>query len=222
MKRTVNFLLAILLFLTAYAQDGTVPVKEWRSEQADPFIFYISGDGGLNNFSTSLCTSISKAGYRITALNAKTYFWDKQTPGQTAADIVTYLTSEFQRKPYSRVVLVGYSFGADVTPFVVNKLPDNIRHKLTAVVLLSPSASTDFEIHLSDMLGGNKKRSMDVIAEINRMGMQKTVTIFGNEEKEFSISSIKLKNYSNEILPGGHHFDGNPDEVAQIMMRYFK
>ncbi len=187
-----------------------------------PFVLYITGDGGFNNFSTELCTVINKAGYSITAINAKSYFWDKKTPGQTAKDITTYLDKQFKERKNQQLVLAGYSFGADVMPFIVNALPDSIKMKLVSVVLLSPSTSTDFEIHWLDIFGSNKKRDMDVVAEINKMGLIKTVTIVGNDENIFPVKNIGLKNYRNESLPGGHHFDDDTGEVANTMMKFFK
>jgi type IV secretory pathway VirJ component len=212
----------ILMFTAAGAQSADLPLKEWTSAAQTPFVFYISGDGGFNDFSTDLCKTINKAGYGITALSAKSYFWDKKTPEQTAKDIATYLEKQFQKNENRQLVLAGYSFGADVLPFIVNKLSETIKKRLISVVLLAPSTSTDFEIHWSDMLGSHKKRSMDVVVEINRMGLQKTATIFGSDEDDFPVKDIRLKNYSNENLPGSHHFDGNTDEVAKTMIKYFK
>ena len=82
--------------------------------------------------------------------------------------------------------------------------------------------TTDFEIHYSDMLGISRKRSMDVVAEINRMGDQRTATIYSSGESGFPANTITLKNHSAETLPGGHHFEGNTSEVANYMMKYFK
>jgi type IV secretory pathway VirJ component len=202
-------------------RSGDLPVKEWDIATETPFVFYISGDGGMNEFSTSLCTAISKAGFSIAAINARSYFWTKKNPEQTANDIAAYLEKKLRNRKNQQLVLAGYSFGADVVPFIVNKHPDSIRRNLTSVVLISPSTSTDFEIHWSDIIGWNKKRSMDVIAAINKMSVRKTATIFGSDENDFPIHDIKLQSYSNEILPGGHHFDGNTGEVAKIMVKYF-
>lgn len=222
MKNIFLSVLYALLSFIASAQANNLPVKEWGSASQTAFILYISGDGGFNNFSTELCTAINKAGYNITAINAKSYFWDKKTPEQTAKDITAYLGKLFQNRKNQQLVLAGYSFGADVMPFIVNKLPDSIKKKLVGIVLLSPSTSTDFEVHWSDIFGGSKKRNMDVVAEINKMNTLKTTTIFGSDEGDFPVKDIKLKNYGNENLPGGHHFDGNTGEVAKTMMKYFK
>ena len=221
MNKIFISLVSPLIVLTVSAQANNLPVKEWSSSSQTPFVLYISGDGGFNKFSVGLCNTINKAGYSITSINAKSYFWDKKTPEQAAKDITTYLDKQFQKRKNQQLVLAGYSFGADVMPFVVNKLPDSIKKKLVSIVLLSPSTSTDFEVHWSDIFGGSKKRNMDVVAEINKMNTLKTTTIFGSDEGDFPVNDIKLKNYKNEILPGAHHFDDNMNEVAKTMMKYF-
>jgi len=221
-KRIITIPSLMLISNLLFAQAGKLPVKEWASDVNTPLVIYISGDGGLNNFSTSLCNTIHSSGYFITAINAKSYFSEKKTPEQTTADITGYLTNHLNKRKNQQFILVGYSFGADVLPFIVNKLADSVRKKLVSVVLLSPSATTDFETHIWDELGGHKKRSMDVADAINKMVAPKTVIIFGDDETEFPYKKISIKNYSTEILPGGHHFDGKIDLVAKTMIKYFK
>jgi type IV secretory pathway VirJ component len=222
MKNKLWMALCLQLIMLSPSAQNNLPLKEWHVAVQTPFILYISGDGGLNNFSTDLCGTINRAGYSISAVNAKSYFWDKKTPERTATDISLYLQRILQGRTNQQLILVGYSFGADVMPFIVNRLPDSLRKKLVAVILLAPSTSTDFEIHWSDIFGGNSKRSMDVIAEINKMNVPKIVTLFGSDETSFPVKKIMLKNYSNEYLPGGHHFDGDTEEVGRTMMKYFK
>lgn len=222
MRNPFIFLVPCIGLLIATGQTNDLPVKELHSSPQTPFVFYISGDGGFNKFSTGLCDAIHTAGYSITAVNSKSYFWDKKTPEQTAKDVTVYLEKQFQARQNQQLILAGYSFGADVIPFIVNRMPDSLKKKLVSVIMLSPSASTDFEVHWSDIFGGTKKRSMDVITETNKMGLQKTIIFFGTDEEKFPVKKIKLKNYHAEILPGGHHFDGHTEEVAKKMIVYFK
>ncbi|NCU04607.1 MAG: virulence factor family protein, partial [Chitinophagaceae bacterium] len=201
---------------------GSLPVKEWTtSNSAKPLVLYITGDGGLNHFSTQLCNTLFASGYDVLALNARSYFWEKKTPQQTAAAISSYLSAKLNTKADRTVVLVGYSFGADVMPFIVNHLATVIQQKLSSVVLLSPSSSTDFEIHVSDMWGESKTRAMNVVAEINRMASPKTLIIFGADEDGVLSPEIQLKNVTIQTLPGSHHFDGNISEVVAAIRRYF-
>src|SRR5436190_3676528 len=187
------FVLNLFVFLIS-AQTAKLPLKEWNSAADKPIVFYISGDGGYTSFTDSLCVTINKAGYKVITLNSSSYFSDKKTPQQTTKDIVDCLNTQFSKRKNQQFVLVGYSFGADIAPFVVNALPDSIKKKMLSVVLLSPSTSTDFETHFWDMLGWKKKRSMDVVAEVNKMDVQKTAIISGTDESDFPLNTIKLKN----------------------------
>lgn len=225
MKKIISLTVCLLsIIFHAAAQTGNLPVKEYAAPAKSaplPFVLYISGDGGFNSFSNELCAAINTAGYSITAVNSKSYFDDKKTPQQTVNDITGYLSKQFANRGNQQLILAGYSFGSDVMPFIVNRLPDIYKKKLISVVMISPSTSTDFETHWSDMFGGNKKRSMDVVAELSNMSAPKVATIFGSDETDFPVEKIKINNYTNVILPGGHHFDGNTAEVSKAMMKYF-
>lgn len=221
MKKIVSFFI-ILSSLAGrlFAQQEPLPVKQWTAAGEKPFVFFISGDGGVRHFFADLCQDIHQAGYTVAALDANGFFWNKKSPQQAAELISAYLQGQLSQRPNVKLVLAGYSFGADAVPFIVNALPLALRQKLLTVLLLSPSASTDLEIHVADMFMEGRKRSMDVAQAINHMGETKTVTIMGSEERHFPVANITLKNYTNEIIPGGHHFDGHPDLVARTMLQF--
>ncbi len=222
MKKFLLADVAALIIFIAAVQNSKLPVEEWTSSAQTPFVLYITGDGGFNSFSGSLCKEINQNGYSITAVDAKNYFWDKKTPAQSASDVGSYLEKQMAGRKNQQIVLAGYSFGADVLPFIANKLSSPLKSKIISIVLLSPSTSTDFEIHWFDIFGGNKKRSMNVVAEINSISNIQTAAIFGSDETDFPVNDIHLKNFTYEYLPGGHHFDGNITEVAKTMSKYFK
>ena len=53
--------------LTLKSQN--LPISEWTvNSHEKPFIFYISGDGGMNKFSTSLCEALHDKGFDVSAL----------------------------------------------------------------------------------------------------------------------------------------------------------
>ncbi|KAA9041253.1 virulence factor family protein [Ginsengibacter hankyongi] len=207
----------ILHISVAVAQD--LPVKEWATSSQDkPLIFYLSGDGGFNKFSNSLCQGINKKGFDVIALNSKSYFWDKKTPEQTATDVNNYLANKLTGRKNQQVVIIGYSFGADVLPFILNRLPKEFHDKILASFLMASSGSTDFEIHWSDIFGGNSKREMDVVTEINKLVDDKIVIISASDDGHLALNKISLKRYTHEVLPGGHHFDGDTDEIIKVIL----
>lgn len=216
MKPIMAFLLlSSIFFMNAKAQ--TMELKSWTGKETLPLIIYFSGDGGLNQFSTNLCTSLSDEGYQVLALNAKSYFWNKKDPLKTAIDLEKSCHGFENRQ----IILAGYSFGADVLPFIYNNLSAVFKKRVKSVILISPSGSTDFEIHISDMFGSNAKRSMDVINEINKMDVVQLSIINGNDEKDIGINKIVHKNFHHQTLPGGHHFEGDVNTLRTSMMKFF-
>jgi len=216
------FLLTLLFSPFLYPADAVAqdfPVKEWASDAQDkPIVFYLSGDGGLNKFSNSLCDGINKKGYEVMEFNSKSYFWDKKTPEQTAIDINNYLVKKISVRKNQQIVMIGYSFGADVLPFILSRLPKDIHDKILASFLMASSGSTDFEIHWADIFGGNAKRDMDVVSEINKLVDDKIVIISSSDDRHLEANKITLRRYTHEILPGGHHFDGDTDEIIKVIL----
>ncbi len=87
---------------------------------------------------------------------------------------------------------------------------------------MASSGNTDFEIHWSDIFGGNTKRSMDVATELNKLANNKIVIITANDDKHLAANEITLKRYTHEILPGGHHFDGDTDEIVKVILNHIE
>jgi len=217
-KRLYLLLLLSTLALGVAAQD--LPMKEWdASAHNKPLVFYLSGDGGLNKFSNELCSSINKEGFDVDAMDSKSYFWSKKTPDQTAADISDFLSKKIARRPNQQIVLIGYSFGADILPYVLNRLPKNIVNKIKVSFLMASSGSTDFVIHIADLFGSGKRRGMDVLTEVNKIANQKIVILNSSDDKGLDAGKVTIKHVT-EILPGGHHFDGDIDEITKTILKY--
>lgn len=214
-------LLVFCQFCFSESLAQPLPLKEWNTGQSDkPLVFYITGDGGLNDFSLAICKSFATKDYNVVALDAKAYFNEKKTPEKTTSDIYQYLQTRLASRNNRQAILIGYSFGADVLPFIINRLPADLLANVKAAFIISPSGSTDFEIHWSDLLGGKTKRTMDVVNEINRLSLNNIVIINGSDEDDLNFEKITLKKYSHEVLPGGHHYSGKTENVAAMILRH--
>jgi len=218
-KKIQLLLIFSIVAMSAFTQN--LPIKEWAaSAHNKPLIFYISGDGGLNKFSNDLCSSLNSKGFDVDALDAKSYFWSKKTPQQTTTDVSNYLSKKIAGRQNKEIVLIGYSFGADVLPFILNRLSNDLTNKIIASFLMASSGSTDFEIHWSDMFGPGKRRSMDVLTEVNKISNDKIVIINSSDDQGLNAKKVTTKNHLLEILPGGHHFDGDIEEVTKAILKY--
>jgi type IV secretory pathway VirJ component len=209
-----------LLFLsvaaTAQNRVTSLPtlVKAPATSTTAPLILYITGDGGMKKFSANMITAFNQKNYPVVALNALKYFWNKKTPQQAAKD-VSDLISYYQNQwnTHNGVILVGYSLGADVLSFVYMNLPPATAAEIKQLVFLSPSAYTDLEVHVSDMLGRTNNKGYSVLAEINKISDKPLLLVFGDEEKDLNLSAIKVP-YKQLILPGGHNYDEDANGVA--------
>ena len=186
-----------------------------KTDKQDKFVLFITGDGGYNSFSQKLVASYTANGFNVIALNSFKYFWKKKAPQETANDIAGLLNTYLNEWHKQKVVICGFSFGADVTPFIYTRLPADLRAKVTMLQLISPASFTDFEIHMMDMLGsGNGIRAMNVVSEANQVDIP-VICYYGEQEPEKPLAVIKKTNFSTVILPGGHHCEKSFPEIAK-------
>lgn len=58
--------------------------------------------------------------------------------------------------------------------------------------MLSPSASTDFEIKISGLLGFGRSKGKNVVNELNKPTTP-VVLFFGKDENDFPVSEVNIK-----------------------------
>ncbi len=183
-------------------------------------IIYLTGDGGWNRFSKNLVYEFEKQGYGVVSLNSLKYFRNEKSPASFAHDIE--LLSKYYLKEWNKtsLIIVGYSFGADVASFLPGYLSFQIKEKITKVALLSPSASTDFAVRISDLLGisYDVDGKFKVQPEIEKSQIP-IICIFGKEES--LLLKRNLKNDGKVLiheLPGGHDYDDSLVRLVQIII----
>jgi len=195
-------------------------VFEAASNSSGPMLVYLTGDGGWNSFSTSFCNTLSKRGIPVVGLDSRQYFWQRRSPDESASDLLKIITKYDKGWRRQSLVLVGYSFGADITPFLVNRFSASVQGRLLAVLLISPSKTCDFEIHLSDMLSlGIAKGQYNVIREIQASNFKNYTALFGSDEDKTLQMAFEQVNVHVERLQGSHHFDRDYESVADFVSK---
>jgi type IV secretory pathway VirJ component len=218
----VIFIFFVLTGNVLFAQKTSLPLSFYtNADTTKPLIFYISGDGGFNKFSTSLMQTLNKEGYAVIGLNAKNYFWSKKKPQEAATAFEAAINESNKQWKKKNVVLIGYSFGADVAPFMLTHFSSALSNKVTHLILLSPSSKTDFEIHVMQMFGLGKSEGESVPAEINKISKPITI-IIGDDENEFPFDQLTIKNKQVIKMPGGHHYDGDVNALCKQIVQQVK
>lgn len=185
---------------------------------AEVFAILLSGDGGWASIDKDVAEALSKDGIPVAGFDSLRYFWKERTPAGAAADVdrlIRFYSAQWKRK---RVLLIGYSQGADVLPFIYNRLSPATRAQVALLAPIALSTHAAFEFHLSNWIGG--QGDLPTLPEMQKLAGNRTVMcIHGEDEDESLCPKLDPKSYRIRGLPGGHHFDGDYDKLAEVILQ---
>ncbi|MGE5740455.1 MAG: AcvB/VirJ family lysyl-phosphatidylglycerol hydrolase [Candidatus Aminicenantes bacterium RBG_16_66_30] len=180
----------------------------------------LTGDGGWAVADRGLSNELAAAGVSVVALNSLKYFWNRKTPEESAAALGRILRHYFAAWNKTRAVLIGYSLGADVLPFLMNRLPEDLQAAVGTIVLMGPSASAEFEFHLGDWLGRSPGRNaLPVIPEIQKIRPGVAILCVHGQGDEAQIcGALDPARVKSVEIPGGHRLGGGYRPVASAIL----
>jgi len=170
-----------------------------------------SGDGGWRDIDQQLGAYMKDEGIPVVGVDALRYFWTEKTPEQTAADLSRIIETYRRRWKVDNVVLVGYSFGANILPATYRLLPEQDKQAVSLISLLALSHQADFEIDVTGWLGfvgaGKYGDPVDDLREIEPFKIQ---CIHGLKEPDSACPAVEeIAGAQVLAREGGHHFDGD-------------
>ena len=185
-----------------------VPVKE----SGNRFAVLLSGDGGWAGIDKSLGAAFAAQGVPVAGFDSLRYFWSARTPDELAADLDRVIRYYAARWGRGDVLLVGYSQGADVLPFALNRLPSATRASVRLTALLGPGQKASFEFHLTNWIGPSG--DLPIAPEALKLSAANTLCIYGQEEKDSLCPELSPVHAQVMRLAGGHHFGGEYGVLA--------
>ena len=203
-----------------------VPATEAATLAATPdnrkrFAVLLTGDGGWTGLDQEVAGALAARGIPVVAMSSLKYFWHARTPGDTARDLDRIVRAYGERWQRSEVLLIGYSFGADVLPFIYNRLTLETRGRVQSISLLGLSATASFEFHLSDWIPGSDGDGLHTVPEIAAMGSSaRVLCLYGADEKDSACPAVRRPGVKVLELEGGHHFDGDYAALARQILAY--
>ncbi len=180
----------------------------------------ISGDGGWAGIDQSLAAALNAEGIPVIGLDSLRYFWTRRTPQETTDAVARALRHYMAKWNKTDIVLVGYSRGADLLPFVAHLLPEDLKARTRLVALVAGGKQAEFEIHVTDIFGGSGGKTSPTLPELEAIKGQALLCVYGDEETSDSVCpSIRAFPGVRVLeLSGGHHFGGNYDAVAKAVV----
>ncbi|NRP71064.1 hypothetical protein ILFOPFJJ_01947 [Ensifer psoraleae] len=174
----------------------------------DTMAVIYSGDGGWRDIDREVGNVLQQQGVPVVGVDSLRYFWSERQPKATADDLARIITYYRKRWNVQNVLLIGYSFGADILPRTYNLLPSADRARVRQVTLMALSHQADFKISVLGWLGAKGEGDAgDPIDDIKAIDPSLVQCIYGTEEDDDACPDLKSSGVDVVAIEGGHHFD---------------
>src|SRR5262245_9512380 len=188
------------------------------TDHVSQFAVIYSGDGGWRDLDKSIGEYLVAHGTPVVGVDSLRYFWNAKTPEVIASDLAKITAHYVKRWETTDVLLIGYSFGADILPFAVNSLPPDERAMVQQVSLLGLSPDAAFEIAVTGWLGQRQKDSPSVLPELLKLDLSRVQCFYGEDEDDSLCPEVEPRGAEVIRTTGGHHFDGDYDALARTIL----
>ena len=184
-----------------------------------PLAILLSGDGGWAGLDRGLAAELTARGLPVVGLSTLKYYWKARPPDESARDVARVMRHYMATWKRRHVLLVGYSFGANVLPFIVNRLPADLQARVAGLSLLGLDADTSFEIRVSGWIPGSSIGTQPVRPEIEKLRGVRTICLYGKGESHDPCAQLAGPTMSAHAVGSGHHFSGDYHALADAVLQ---
>jgi len=178
----------------------------------------LTGDGPVAGLADRLARDIRAAGIPVLVWSSTRYYWTPRTPDEASRDldrVIRHYGAAWKRE---RVLVVGYSMGADVAPFLINRLPPPTRARVDAAALIAMAHDAIFEFHVHQWWGPSSAPSLATRPEVERLRPLRVVCIHGRGDRHGACPEMKTSGMTVVELRGGHHFRGDGKRLSRVVV----
>lgn len=172
----------------------------------------LSGDGGWAGIDKQLAKTLARSGVAVVGVNLRSYLGTARTPEVVAADMSRVIRYYLRHWTRERVIVIGYSRGADIAPFIVNRLPDDLKQRIDLLAMLGLGQNAGFHVTLFSFLKTTTSASdPPVLPELELVSQSgiPMLCFFGTQEKESLCRDAPVGLMTSVSKVGAHHFDGD-------------
>ena len=218
--------IAALMALPARAQNNALPpapdvadlplVEVHGSGHTGTLVVFLSGDGGWADIDKQIGVVLAERGLDVIGFDDKGYLRGKHRDADGMASDVARVASHYLTAwDDHRLVLIGYSRGADLLPFVTNRLPSALRSRLALVAMLGMQERASFTYRFSDLWATHSRASdIPIRPELERLRGLNMACVYGRDEGESGCRGVDSTLVQPMVRAGKHHFDGDYRAIA--------
>jgi type IV secretory pathway VirJ component len=203
---------------TVVTSRGEQPLVVYRAASpADrPVVLLLSGEGGWRDFDDDVAGRLAAHGYTVGGIDCLRYFKSAQDDRAALAKDVKLFADALvaaAKVKEPRLVLAGYSFGADLAPWIAGAPGRDPR--IVALLLIGPDKTGSLQARISEILGFHPSDHLfDTAAALKDASDLPALFIHGGDDDESDAPALH-ESYTGKkkliVVPGTHHFSGHLD-----------
>jgi len=201
------------------ARVAQLPLTPLAAQGAgDTLAVFYSGDGGWAGIDQGVAAGFVRAGVPVVGVDSLRYFWTPRTPQGAADDLAAILHRYMTAWGKTKVLLTGYSFGADALPAIVQHLPADLRSRVELVALVGVDKDGELELRPGDWLNLTSASAYPIAPTLASLKGLPLMCVYGDQEKDAACPVFGSGVIRPVRLSGGHHYDGDFAAVSQAVL----
>ena len=185
----------------------------------DAVAVFLTGDGGFAELDKQVAHVLADSGIAVVALDTRSYLWQRRTPDETARDVARIARHYAAVWHRDRIILAGYSHGADILPFAAERLPTDVASRVSVLAMLGLGTGASFQFHFADLLRDvRRKTDLPILPELQKLRGRSMLCIYGTDEDHSACRDADSTLLARHSLPGDHHFDRAYATIAGIIV----
>jgi type IV secretory pathway VirJ component len=222
---SIGILLLALVGTPSGAADTTLlpdlPLVEVpASHPGGTLAVLLSGDGDWAGFDKGLSAALNARGISVVGVKSRSWLTARphKDPDIAGRDLARILAAYLPAWRADSVVLIGYSRGANLAPFMLTRLPAEVRRRVALLALLSPTNALNFTFHEIDLLTfRHRPDDIEVLPEVRRIKGVPILCVYGTRDAESLCPRAESLPVKVVALEQGHRMT-SPEEVARLIV----
>ncbi|CEJ83718.1 Virulence factor family protein [Hyphomicrobium sp. GJ21] len=206
---------------TTGAALSDLPLVELPAKHPRVLVVFFSGDGGWRDIDKQLGELLSKDGVAVIGVDALRYFWSKKDPQTIAADIHRIIAHYGPAWGVKSFALAGYSFGAGIIPLTWPKLAPATQDQIKLIAMLGLEPVARLQMSMAGWLGLSSSADIPLGAYLAQLPKARVMCVYSVEEQKDNNTGCTLAELDGATRisrTGGHHFGGDYDDIARIIL----
>jgi type IV secretory pathway VirJ component len=185
---------------------------------SDSFVVLYSGDSGWGAAAQGFAVALASRGAPVIGVDSLRYFIRRRSPADAAADLAALIDRYAARWNRREAILVGYSFGADALPLIVQALPAPERARVRLVALISPAARGDLAFRVVSWFDMTLPGARPLAPALATLPPIPALCIEASRDPRAACDRFPSALITSVRLPGDHRYGGEYDAVADAII----